>query len=362
MLRAALPRALAVACFVVVTSAAGSARAGDTSTAEHLFEEGLGAMKKQDYKAACDAFAGSNEADPSPGTQINLALCNERQGKLASAWGWYRTAAGLAEQRGQKERADLARAEAAKLEPKLHKLVIAIKPPLPEGLTVTRDGATVPSAVIGKEVPVDPGEHTIEVSAKGKQPFRQKVVVPAGPGVDRLEVPALADAKDDKPATTVAPAPLVTEPPPAGGGRDGSTQRTIGFIAGGAGLAAGVVAGILGVLTIAEENEREDQQQNAQRAEVERANAVAAGRPNQAAQRAIERDEYQRSADSHRDAAKGNQTGAIIAGVGGGLLLAGGIVLVLTAPSGSRSGRLDKPTILPLVGGGTYGLGLGGSF
>ena len=42
----------------------------------------------------------------------------------------------------QKDRAELARAEAVKLEPRLHKLVISVKFPA-EGLVVTRNGVPV---------------------------------------------------------------------------------------------------------------------------------------------------------------------------------------------------------------------------
>src|SRR3954468_9573036 len=124
-----LQRVLGACVLAVSLTTAGLAFGGDTLTAESLFRQGLESMKRNQFKEACDAFAGSNEADPSPGTQINLALCNEKQGKIATAWSWYRTAAGLADQRNQKERADLARAEAVKLEPKLHKIVVTMKVP-----------------------------------------------------------------------------------------------------------------------------------------------------------------------------------------------------------------------------------------
>ncbi len=213
-------------------------------------------MKNNKFKEACDAFGGSNEADPSPGTEINLALCNEKQGKFASAWGWYRTAAGLADQRGQKERADLARAEAVKLEPKLHKLVVSVKVPA-DGLAVTRNGERIPNAMLGTDAPIDPGDYVIEVTAKGKKPWKQTVHIAAGPTTDRVEVPALEDA----PVEVVPPGPGpgagadYVPPPP---GRDGKTQRIIGFSVGGAGIAAGVVAIVFEVIAQSEDKKRKD--------------------------------------------------------------------------------------------------------
>lgn len=345
-------RVLAPAALAITLTATGLASAGDTSTAEHLFKQGLEAMKRNQFKEACDAFAGSNEADPSPGTEINLALCNEKQGKLASAWGWYRTAAGLAEQRGQKERAELARNEATKLEPKLHKLVVTVKTPV-EGLVVTRNGAPVPTAVLGTDVPIDPGEYTVEVSAKGKTPWKQAVRIPAGPGVERLDVPALEDA----PVTAAVPVvPPATTPgqdlaPPAGSTRDGTTQRNIGFVVGGAGIVSGVVAIALEFLALREDDKAKENAKD------------AAGVTGTTPQDEINRNEYLSSSKSHSDAAKSNETGAIVLGASAVVLIGVGITLVLTAPSGAKAAKLEKtPRLFPLLGSGTAGLGLSGSF
>ncbi|MBX3192719.1 MAG: hypothetical protein KF819_37390 [Labilithrix sp.] len=338
-MRRSLAKPLATFALAVALTAPSAARATDTSTAEHLFSEGLAAMKREDFKAACDAFGGSNEADPSPGTQINLALCNEKQGKLASAWGWYRTAAGLADQRGQRERAELARVEASKLEPRLQKLVINMKAPA-EGMTVTRNGAAVPAAVVGKDVPVDPGEHTIEVMAKGKKPWKQTVMVVAKtpPGAPvAVDVPLLENAQEEA-------APLALTPPPPVEGGGGGTQRTVGLVLGGSGIVAGVVAGVYAAFTLSEEKERQDQQ----------AKALAETDPGR-------RKAFQDSADDHESKGKTNQVAAIIFGATGAALLGVGIILLVTAPS-SKSAAADKTYIVPIIGHGTGGIGLGGTF
>jgi tetratricopeptide (TPR) repeat protein len=320
-------RAAAAAAFAVTLAMSPVASAADTSTAESLFEDGLSAMKRDDYKAACEAFAGSNEADPSPGTQINLALCNEKQGKLASAWGWYRTAAGLADQRGQRERADLARAEAAKLEPKLHKVVIDVKD-RPPGLSVLRDGVPVPTATLGRELPLDPGEHVIEVSAPGKKPWTHTVTIPPGPGMDRIDVPALEDA----PAEAAPAGPGAGEyRPPDGTEGGGSTQRTVGFVVGGAGIAALATAGGLQVLAVVVKSD------------------------------ARRLDDAKLDSSSKHKAASANQLAAQIIAAGGLALVGTGIVLLVTAKSSKPTGSA-RPWVLPLLGSGTAGMAAGGSF
>jgi hypothetical protein len=325
--------------------------AGDTLTAEALFKKGLEAMKRNQFKEACDAFEGSDESDSSPGTEINLALCNEKQGKIATAWGWYRTAAGLADQRNQKERADLARAEAAKLEPKLHKLTITVQG-APQGLSVTRNGTVVPNALLGTDAPIDPGDYVFEVSAKGKKSRKHPVHIAAGPGLDRLDVPPLEDAP-----VMATPGPTAT--PPAGGGdyrppqtgNDGSTQRTVGLIVGGVGILALIGAGGLEIFNLAVTNAdykkiKSDSDQCT--ATNGATSPLCAGYPG--------------SLQSKDDARHSNQTGAIVIAASGGALVITGIVLLATAPSSRSAAQVTIPRVYPLVGNGTTGLGLSGSF
>lgn len=346
-------RLLGASALALTISASGLAFGDATSTAENLFQQGLEAMKRNQFKEACEAFQGSNEADASPGTEINLALCNEKQGKVASAWGWYRTAAGLAELKNQKERAELARAEAAKLEPKLHKLVISVKYPA-EGLVVTRNSASVPSAALGTEDPVDPGDYVIEVRAKNKKPWKQNVHIGPGPGVDRVEVPALEDA----PAEKGGGAAGSEYTPPAGSGKDGSTQRNVGFIMGGAGIVAGVVAVALEFLALRENDKRKDAQAALNAALPPNAPPVQPGDT----LRQANIDSLKNSRDTHDSAAKGDQLGAIITGAGAIVLIGVGVTLVLTAPSGSKSADATKTRFYPILGEGKAGLGLGGTF
>ncbi len=332
---------------------AGAASAGDTATAELLFRQGLDAMKANKFKEACDAFAGSNEAERSVGTEINLGLCNEKQGKLATAWGMYRSAAGYADLQGQKERGDLARAEAAKLEPKLHKLNVTVKPPQPEGFKMSRNGQTVPNATLGTDVPLDPGEYTIEVEAKGKKPWKQSVRIAAGPGTEKLEIPTLEDA----------PVAAVVNPPPSGGGdyqapaptRDGSTQRLVGYVAGGAGIVAAGVAVVLEVVAV-----KESDKSASNAAEGNKINPVA-GTPTFDADTANKKSLSDAASSQHR-AAKRDETGAVICGIGAVVLIGAGITLILTAPSSKSSASVSKPLLFPIVGRDTAGLGLVGTF
>ncbi len=345
MRRSTFSFVLACAAAVTIGATSSTAYAGDTSTAENLFAEGMKAMQREDYAAACAAFAGSDQADPSPGTEINLALCNEKQGKLATAWGWYRTAAGLADQRGQHDRAERARGEAARIEPMVPKIRLTTKD-APSALKIVRDGTVVPSATIGIDTPIDAGSHVFEASSDGKKPWKGTVNVPAAPGSTTLDIPALEDAPT---AAPVGPAPVngnVTEPPSEAPTSDGKTQRLIGYIVGGAGVVVAGSALAWQLVALSEDDKR---------AELDK--QLANLRADDPA-----REPLLTSRKSHADAAKTDQTIAIVSVVGGAALIGTGVVLVLTAPSGKKAASATRPLVYPMLGSGFAGAGLSTSF
>ena len=54
--------------------------------AEALFREGKAAMASGDYERACAKFRASEDIESAPGTLFNLAECEEKRGRIATAW------------------------------------------------------------------------------------------------------------------------------------------------------------------------------------------------------------------------------------------------------------------------------------
>src|SRR5262249_6273661 len=76
-------------CLGALTLASpGHAQGGDPAAAEALFENVREAMAGEDYATACSSFEESNRLEPAPGTMVNLAGCEEKRGRLATAWQW----------------------------------------------------------------------------------------------------------------------------------------------------------------------------------------------------------------------------------------------------------------------------------
>ncbi|MBW2522670.1 MAG: tetratricopeptide repeat protein [Deltaproteobacteria bacterium] len=168
----------------------GASEPSDTAAAEALFLLGKALMDTGQLDEACNKLAESMRAEPAGGTLLNLALCHQQQGKLASAWAEYRKAAELIRATGQQERADEALRLAVDLEPKLSKLTVLVSQPV-RAMQVLRGGVKIGTAVYGVAVPVDPGVYRIEASAPGYRDWSASVTVGSEGDRQAVSVPAL---------------------------------------------------------------------------------------------------------------------------------------------------------------------------
>ncbi len=333
----ALRRPLTLANAVLCLSTWAAHASADAGAAEGLFRDGHAAMGRQDYAAACAAFAASQAAEPSVGALINLGQCNEKQNKIASAWGHYNAAASLAELNKQASRAQAARAEAERLTPKLQRIVVRVAGQ--PGAEITRDGTKVPE---GASVPADPGPHVVLVRAPGKRPLQKTVVVTAGERpVYVVDVEGLEDAASQP---VKASPPLATNPraaeTPSGGG------RTAGWVLGAVGVAGvATAAGFFIFDAVVTAPGRDD---------------IKGQRDDEcAAQAGSNRcTSLQASYESKASASDTNRLIALGAGGGGLVALAVGGILLVT--SGTGTSRASAVHVVPTFVG--HGLGLRGTF
>ncbi len=151
---AGLFAALAVSFVLAPTASA--------SPADDAFKQGRDFMKAGKFVEACTAFSESQRLDPSLGTQFNIAQCEEKTGKLASALRIYRD---LAQYDTNETRKSAAAALAEKLAPRVPKLQLQLSAK-PAGVAVSIDGVACAPCLTG-DAPVDFGTHTIAVTAPG---------------------------------------------------------------------------------------------------------------------------------------------------------------------------------------------------
>jgi hypothetical protein len=203
-----------------------------------LFNEAMALMEQGRYAEACPKLEACRKLGGGLGALFNLSDCYEHTGRTASAWKGFHDVAAAAEAAGQTERASVARARAAVLEPTLPKLRIVVKQPATSGLSVSLDGVPVAPSAWGIPLLVDPGAHRIAAAAEGKNPWSRTVDVAAKPDVETVDVPELAPlpARNETKGTGT--------PPPS---RGWSGQRIAATSLGGLGIAGVVVGAIFAV-------------------------------------------------------------------------------------------------------------------
>jgi hypothetical protein len=212
----------------VLGAAAGArAQTRDPAAAEALFREGRAAVVKSDWESACPKFRESQRLDPAAGTLLNLADCEERRGRLATAWQLFRQLGeGLAP---GDDRLPVARARAAALEKRLPHLTIRYAGTPPPGTKVRRGDVELGDASFGSALPVDPGTYTVTASAPGYATSTSVVTVAEGASsVVDVQLGAGNEIAAKVPAS--------------------SSSRTAGWVlagVGAAGLATGAIAGVL---------------------------------------------------------------------------------------------------------------------
>jgi hypothetical protein len=168
-------------------------RPEDKAEADRLFEQGRELLAKGERAEACKLFDDSFRKDPrAVGTMLNLGLCREEVGQVASAVRFYAEARDRAHDQNLPEHQEAAERKIAMLSPRVPHIAIAL-PPNTSGARVLLDD-TVLAADQLTDVTVDPGTHSIVVTAPDKLPYDTKLDVKEGEHA-KIVVPPLEGAK-----------------------------------------------------------------------------------------------------------------------------------------------------------------------
>ncbi|HEX6242200.1 MAG TPA: hypothetical protein VFZ61_14920, partial [Polyangiales bacterium] len=224
------------------------------SRADELFRRGKERLAANDYAAACPLLAESYQLDPATGGLLALALCHERQGKLASALREYEQAAQRAHAEGRPDREQAARVQATALRARASTLTIQTQDPAAE-VRVLLNGTPLTAEELRAPIPVDGGFVLVEAEAAGKTPWQRRFTVADSVDALKLVIPSLTPLSPPVTAlvpsapasapSSPAPAPATPAPPskkPAPKRLTGAQWAGIGLFAAGA-AAAGVAAG-----------------------------------------------------------------------------------------------------------------------
>jgi hypothetical protein len=286
----------------------------DKPAALQLFEEGRTLLSAGRTDEACKKFELSIRKDPrAVGTLLNLGLCNERLGKLATALSLFVEAFDRAHDASQPEQQAAAEEHIKALRPQVPVVAISyVATPL------AGERLLIDERVVGRdetELPLDPGPHTIVFTAPGRLPYEVTVVTKASTRTP-MRLPDLA------------------VPP-----RGSNPRRTAGKVStiGGVALLAG--AGVLALVA----NRKYDQQ-------FEGSSPHCGASPPIDGREVCDAIGAAAVADSRSLAT----TASIVAGIGAATTIIG-LTLWITAPS-------DQPRLVPTAGSSGAGLALVGRF
>jgi serine/threonine-protein kinase len=189
------------------------AASGASPQATALFNEGKTLVAQGHEAEGCKKLAESQRLEASIGARYQVAMCDERAGRTASAYAGYAEVAEMAKRRGQSAREKAAREKAASLEPRLVRIVLDVAGSSVPDLVIKRNDVAIARTDWNTPVLIDPGAYTFEASAPDHAAWRTTLEVADGQRSVSVHVPEL-DALATTPAT-LAPEPSPAAPVPA---------------------------------------------------------------------------------------------------------------------------------------------------
>lgn len=305
--------ALAAVSSVVAPTAARAqeAQLDKAAVAQSLFNQATNEMDEMQYGSACSKLEEVIRLLPDGlGAKLTLAECHEARGKLASAWSQYNLVQFLAAKAGESRRSQEAAEKARGLRARVAMLRIEVPADVRQtaGVSITLDSQPVGEAQWGTSVPVDTGTHTIVARAPDRQPWEKNVEVTADGVSVVVTVHAPGLARDVRTGTVSLrwgqqpEGATGTEPPR-------QWQQPTGIVAMSLGAIGASMGAVLGGLSLSRGGDsRRDNHCNAQSV----CDPVGL---------------------ASRNEARAMGDGSTAAFIAGGVMLAGGLVLVITAPA-----------------------------
>lgn len=227
---------------MLVFCSSPAAAQSDEALAEVLFKQGRDAFESGDYEKACAKFEESYRIEATVGTQLNLAACEEKRGRIATAWGLFR-----AVQRklpANDPRGAFADKNVKSLALRVPHVTFVLKAGAPADTEVNIGEVQVKSGAFGEKLPFDPGEHKWIVSAPGYLSRTLTLHLKEKADIEVLLFPG------DK-QEVVSPNPQNSPPPYLRDTEESNfNRRTASYALAGVGVAAVASASIFGVMTL----------------------------------------------------------------------------------------------------------------
>jgi hypothetical protein len=221
--------------------------AADRATARTLAQEGQQALESKNYAIAIDKFSRADSLVHAPTLLLGLARAQVGLGRLVEAQESYnriiRDGVAAGSPHSWTKALEDATKEVGALPQRLPWVTITVLGPTnPE---VVIDSTPVPIASLGVKRPVNPGSHTIKVSAEGYMPTEKAITLSEGQSLtvnlELEQAPSDSSQLAKKSSTTFDTKTSTSSP---------ETRRILAFGALGLGGAGLIVGGVTGALAM----------------------------------------------------------------------------------------------------------------
>ncbi|HHH27045.1 MAG TPA: hypothetical protein ENK57_01680 [Polyangiaceae bacterium] len=219
------------------------------AAARALFNEGIELEKEDRWDAALDKFEKVAAVKMTPQVRFHIALCHEKLGRLVDALNGFELAEQEARAAGDRARDVLRNApkRAEALRARVAHVVIHVVGKVRTS-KITIDGKEVALALVDSSIPVDPGDHLVEVRRDGTVIHSEELSLDEAEQTElTLEIndPEPPPKPDPKPDLTPDPVP---KPNPDQTVEDDDPPQWVAYVVAGAGGAMLGGAGALWLL------------------------------------------------------------------------------------------------------------------
>lgn len=232
------------------------------NAARHLAEQGRDAFEHEDFERSRDLFHRAYALVQAPTLALYEARSLSKLGRLVQAEEAYlralRTRLGPDSPQAFRKAVHEAESEAALLAPRVPKLTIVITGPGADSpsLSVTIDHEPVKAALLGVEMPLNPGSHGIEARVPSGPPSLVQLTIQES---ERKRVEIRVEAGELSPASKppLGPKALSIDTPPEL--PRSRWHKPVAFAAGGVGVVGvgtGIIAGLMATSRHAEAEEQ----------------------------------------------------------------------------------------------------------
>jgi hypothetical protein len=208
---------------------AADASAEALKRAREQFGQALALQTAGDWAGALALLKDVAAIKSTPQVRFNMALCEEKLGRLVAALGDYELAAADARAEKADQVAEEVESRLEALRQRIPKITV-IRGRGAEAASVALDGTSIGDQVVGTPMPTDPGPHTVEAKAPGFKPFRKAL--------------RLAEQQSETVELVLEPEPV---PPPGvvvGSQQPAGRSPAYGYVIGGIGIASLGASGI----------------------------------------------------------------------------------------------------------------------